>query len=119
LWCLAIHRTDRRNKFGSAGGVFAGTYYITRLLTSLGELDQTPPLRELLGEEGWEKFLKVSAEAVAGSEYVLYRIVPELSSPTAAVAAVAPEFWNPKPKAVATPKSKAAETSKAAAKEKP
>jgi hypothetical protein len=96
-----------------------GTYHITRLLTSLGELDQTPPMRELLGEEGYEKFLKVSAEAVAGSEYVLYRIVPELSSPTAAVAAVAPEFWNPKPKAVATPKSKAAETSKPAAKEKP
>jgi hypothetical protein len=119
LWCLPVHGADRPNEFGSAGGAFAGTYHITRLLTSLGELDQTPPLRELLGEEGYEKFLKVSAEAVAGSEYVLYRIVPELSSPTAEVAAVAPEFWNPKPKAVATPKSKAAETSKPAAKEKP
>jgi len=97
----------------------SGTYFISRLLTSYGELDQTPSLQEVLGDEGYQKFQKVNAEAVAGTEYVVYHILPELSNPPAEVAAVAPEFWNPKPKAAAAPKPKAAEAGKPAAKEKP
>jgi hypothetical protein len=73
----------------------------------------------MLGEEGYQNFLKVNAEAVADVEYVLYHILPEISCPPAEVAAVAPDFWNPKPKALAKPKPKASEAGKPAAKENP
>jgi quinol monooxygenase YgiN len=95
------------------------TYVLTRLLTHLDELDHATPMQEMLGEEGYQRFQKMNAEAVAGVEYVIFRVVPELSNPPAEIVATAPDFWNPKPKAAATPKSKAAETSKPAAKEKP
>jgi quinol monooxygenase YgiN len=88
------------------------TYYISRLMTSMGELDQTTSLQEMLGEEGYQKFQKVNAEAVAGVDFVIYRFLPELSNPPAAIVAVAPDFWNPKPKAAAKPKAKAASAEK-------
>ena len=97
----------------TAGGN-PGTYYITRLMMSLAELDQATSLREMMGEEGYERFQKMDAEAVAGVEYVLYRVVPELSNLPPEVTAVAPEFWNPKPKAAAAPKPKATEAGKPA-----
>ncbi|HEV2494331.1 MAG TPA: antibiotic biosynthesis monooxygenase [Terriglobia bacterium] len=92
-----------------ADGGNPNVYYIARLLTSLGELDQGMALPEMLGEEGFQKFQKVSAESVAGVEFTISRILPELSNPPETIAAVAPDFWNPKPKAAAKPKAKAAE----------
>jgi hypothetical protein len=74
-----------------------GTYVITRLMTSLSELDQATSMKEMLGEEGYDKFQKMNAEAVTGVDYVLFRVVPELSNPPAEVIAAAPDFWNPKP----------------------
>ncbi len=85
----------------------AGTYYISRLLGSLSELDQTPSLQQMLGAEGYDKFQKVNAEAIASATFEIYRIVPEISNPPAETAAAAPEFWNPKPKPAATPKAAA------------
>ena len=73
------------------------TYHISRLMTSLDELDHAPSMRTMLGDEGMEKFLKVNADTVAGVEYILYRVVPELSNVPDAVASLAPDFWNPKP----------------------
>ena len=102
----------------TAGGN-PGTYHITRLVASLDELDQATPMLQMLGEEGYQRFQKMNAEAVAGVEYVLYRIVPELSNPPAEVVAVAPDFWSPKPKVAAASKPKSAEASKPAAKSNP
>ncbi len=82
----------------------SGTYYISRLMGSLSELDQTPSLQQLLGQEGYEKFQKVNAEVVASAQFEVYRILPEISNPPAETAAVAPDFWNPKPKPAAKPK---------------
>ena len=84
----------------------AGTYAISRLLTSLSELDQATTLKDMLGDEGYEKYQKVNADTVAGVQYVLYRVLPELSNPPAEVIAAAPDFWNPKPKPAAPPKPK-------------
>lgn len=95
------------------------TYVLTRLLTNLGELDQSTPMQELLGEEGYQRFQKMNAEAVEGVEYLIFRVVPELSNPPAEVVAVAPDFWNPKPKAAAVAKAKAPEAGKPAAKTTP
>jgi quinol monooxygenase YgiN len=75
-----------------------GTYHISRLMTSLNELDHTPSMRSMLGDEGLEKFQKVNADAVAGVEYILYRVVPELSNVPDTITSVAPDFWNPKPR---------------------
>jgi quinol monooxygenase YgiN len=83
-----------------------GTYVISRLLTSLSELDQAASLKDMLGEEGYEKFQKMETESVAGADYVLYRVLPELSNPPAEVIAAAPDFWNPKPKPAAPAKPK-------------
>jgi len=102
----------------TAGGN-PGTYHVSRLMSSWSELDQNPSILELLGEEGYQRFQKMNAEAVASVDYVVYRILPELSNPPAEVVAVAPDFWNPKPKATATPKPKAAEAGKPAAKSNP
>jgi len=79
-----------------AGGS-PGTYHIARLMTSLDELDHAPSMRSMLGDEGLEKFQKVNADTVAGVEYILYRVVPELSNVPDAITSLAPDFWNPKP----------------------
>ena len=79
-----------------AGGS-PGTYHISRLMTSLDELDHAPSMRTMLGDEGLEKFQKVNADAVAGVEYIILRVVPELSNVPDAVASLAPDFWNAKP----------------------
>jgi len=72
------------------------TYHITRLLTSLDELDHAPSMRAMLGDEGVQKLQKSNAEVVEGEEYLFYRVVPELSNLPEAVTSVAPDFWNPK-----------------------
>ncbi len=79
-----------------AGGS-PGTYHIARLLTSLDELDHAPSMRSMLGDEGFDKFQKVNADTVASVEYILYRVVPELSNVPDAISSLAPDFWNPKP----------------------
>ena len=80
-----------------AAGGSPFTYHISRLMTSLAELDRAPSMGSILGDEGLEKFQKANADTVAGVEYVLFRVVPELSSVPEAIASLAPDFWNPKP----------------------
>jgi uncharacterized protein involved in type VI secretion and phage assembly len=71
----------------------------------------------LLGEEGYAKYLKTSAEVVESTETVISRFVPELSNAPAEVVAAAPDYWTPKPMVAAKAKTtngvvKAAETAK-------
>ncbi len=93
-------------------------YYVSGFRSSLGGFDTGLPLPQLLGEEGYKSFLKAVAEFVQSTETTINHFLPELSNPPAEIAAVAPEFWNPKPAAAAKPKPKAAEAGKAEAKEK-
>jgi hypothetical protein len=79
-------------------------YYITWLRKSLAELDGAPPMAQLLGEDAYGAFLKAASETVVNTEYIIGRFRPELSNPPDEVAAVAPDFWRPKP----PPASKAA-----------
>jgi hypothetical protein len=83
------------------------TYYLSRLVGSLGELDNAPPVRQLLGDEGFEKFQKGTAESVESVDYTISRFVPELSYPPAETVAAAPDFWTPKPAPAAKPKAAA------------
>jgi hypothetical protein len=71
-------------------------YYVTTLQTSLAGFDAVPPLPQLLGEEGYDRFLKASAETVANAETSINRFLPEISNAPEEVAANAPDFWRPK-----------------------
>jgi quinol monooxygenase YgiN len=88
-------------------------YYVTSLRKSLAELDGAPSTAQLLGEDAYGVFLKAASETVVNTEYTISRFRPELSNPSDEVAAIAPDFWRPKP----PPASKAAkeEAPKAAA----
>jgi quinol monooxygenase YgiN len=72
-------------------------YYVTSLRKTLGEIDGAPPMAQLLGEEAYAAFLKAASESVLTTEYTISRFRPELSNPSDQVAAVAPDFWRPKP----------------------
>jgi hypothetical protein len=72
------------------------TYYVTSLRNALAGFDRNPTMREILGEEGFKKFMQVNADAVTLAESALYRFSPELSNPPEAVASAAADFWLPK-----------------------
>lgn len=78
-------------------------FYIASFRSSLGGFDADPPLSKLMGEEGYEKFLKTVSESVAARETVISRFLPELSNPPEEIVSVAPEFWRPKAAAAAKP----------------
>jgi hypothetical protein len=99
----------------SVAGTKGTVYYISWFGKSLGDFDGIKPLPELLGKEGYERFLKASSESVASSEVTISRFLPELSNPPEAIASVDPKFWNPKPaaaKPAAAPKQPAKKSSK-------
>jgi hypothetical protein len=90
---------------GSKGTAF----YVTTLRSSMGGFDKNPTIREILGEEGFKRFLQVNAEAVEETQSTLFRFSPELSNPPEEIAKVAADFWHPKPvMAMAASRSKAA-----------
>src|SRR4029077_2182305 len=69
-------------------------YYITAFRSSLGGFDNNPTTKDILGEEGYKKFLQVNAEAVEEPVFTLYRFNAELSNPPDDIAAAAPDFWH-------------------------
>ncbi|HET9407484.1 MAG TPA: hypothetical protein VFO39_09625 [Candidatus Sulfotelmatobacter sp.] len=76
---------------GQDGTVF----YVTSLQKNLGAFDNMPSMPQMLGDEGYAKFLKTNAETVSGTEAVINRFVPEISNPPEEVLALAPDFWKP------------------------
>jgi hypothetical protein len=77
---------------GQEGTVF----YVTSLQTSMAGFDAIPSMPQMLGEEGYAKYLKTSADVVEGSETVINRFLPELSNAPEDVVAAAPDYWRPK-----------------------
>jgi hypothetical protein len=72
------------------------TFYVSTLRSSLGGFDRNPTTREILGDEGYKKYLQTNADIVETTESTLYRFSPELSNPPEEVAKVAANFWRPK-----------------------
>ncbi|MGA8762157.1 MAG: hypothetical protein WB562_04630 [Candidatus Sulfotelmatobacter sp.] len=98
---------------GQEGTVF----YVTILQSSLAGYDTLPTMQQMLGDEGYAKFLKTNADAVENTETVINRFLPELSNAPEQVAAIAPEYWRPKTMAAKSETAKppavnAAETKK-------
>jgi len=92
---------------GSPGVVFR----LAGFATTLGELENRPTARTVLGESGYEAFERAAAENFDSVEYRILRVVPEWSNPPKEIADADPAFWRPKP--AATPKPKPAESPKA------
>jgi quinol monooxygenase YgiN len=82
---------------GAKGTIF----YVSTLRSSMGGFDNNPSMRDILGEEGYKKFLQGNADFVEEADSTLFRLSPELSNPPDDVVAVAPGFWRPKPAAPA------------------
>lgn len=91
---------------GQDGTVF----YVTTLENSLARFDSLPTNPQLLGDEGYQKFLKTNSEAVSGTETVINRFLPELSSAPEQVVAMAPDYWQPKPATTVAAKTNPAKT---------
>ncbi len=81
----------------AVAGQEGNVYYFTILGNSLGDFDKLPAAKELLGEDGYAKYQKMSAETVETAETVISRFVPDLSNAPAEIAAAAPDYWTPKP----------------------
>jgi hypothetical protein len=86
------------------------SFFITRPLTSLSDMDGSPTLPQVLGANGYKQYQKGLAENTFSTEVTLARYLPELSNPPAEITAVDPAFWNPKPAPAA--KKAAAESTK-------
>ena len=92
----------------AAVGQTGFVYYFSTFLKSLGDLDTlaaAPPLRQLMGEEGFAKYQKSGMEDILGGDVTVSRILPELSNPPEGIANADPAFWRP---AAKTPASKPA-----------
>lgn len=87
----------------SASGDRGTIYYISQLRSSMAGFDAIRPLPEVLGEEGYRNFLKLSSEIVQTTETSINRLIPEISNPPEETAAAAPDFWRPKPPAPPKP----------------
>jgi len=100
-------------------------YYITIPEPSLAGFDTIPPIQQVLGEEGYAKFLKTNAEAVSTNEMTINHFLPDLSNAPEQIADAAPDFWRPKSMVAANaktaakaPKENVAETGKLEDKDK-
>jgi len=99
---------------GGKGSIF----YITGLRTEMGGFDKNPTLHDILGEEGYKKFLQISADSIESTESTLLRFSPEMSNPTNDILAAAPGFWQPKPVVAASKGKQKAPVEAAAEKQK-
>jgi hypothetical protein len=78
---------------GQEGTVF----YVTTLQNSLAGFDTVPTMQQILGDEGYARFMKTSTDVVSDTETVINRFLPELSNAPEDVVAVAPDYWRPQP----------------------
>jgi hypothetical protein len=91
---------------GQEGTVF----YVTTLQPSMAGFDAIPPIQKVLGDEGYEKFLKTNADTVSNAETVINRFLPDLSNAPQDVIAAAPDYWTPKAAAPVNAKAKTPKT---------
>lgn len=97
----------------SAGGQQGTVFYITTLRSSLAGFDTAgTPLPQLLGQQGYQKYLATARESVLSTETIINRFVPELSNPPEEIVSASPDFWRPKPAPAAKAKAKPAEGAK-------
>lgn len=77
-------------------GTQGTVYYVTALRSGMDGFDKNPTMREILGDDGYKKYLQGISDTVETSESVMMRFAPDLSNPPEQVMAAAPDFWQPK-----------------------
>jgi hypothetical protein len=77
---------------GQDGTVF----YVTSLKPAMGGFDSVPTTQKLLGDEGYQKWLKTNSEIIQTTRTMIMRFLPEISNVPTEVAAASPDFWTPK-----------------------
>ncbi len=108
----------------AVAGQQGAVYYVTTLASSLAAFDSMPSTQQLLGDEGYARLMKTSAETTSEMEVVINHFLPELSNPPEQIVALAPDYWRPKTVAAKAAKSakqpavNAAETGKMGNKDK-
>jgi hypothetical protein len=82
-----------------------GTYLILSGMESLKAMDSTPSMSmaDAYGQENLERYRKLQAEILLGSESTLFAANPKMSNPPKEYITAAPDFWAPKPKVAAKP----------------
>lgn len=100
----------------SVEGSEGTTYYVTALRSGLDGFDKNPTIHEILGDEGYRKYLQGISDTVESSESMILHFAPELSNPPEEILAAAPDFWQPKP--VVATKAKPKSSGEKAAAEK-
>ena len=101
----------------SVEGSEGTTYYVTALRSGLDGFDKNPTIHEILGDEGYKKYLQGISDTVESSESMILHFAPELSNPPQEILAAAPDFWQPKP--VVATKAKPKSSGEKATAEKP
>lgn len=79
---------------GNEGTVF----YVTTPAGSFATFDAAaamPPLKQLMGEQGYQKWSAMVADTVIETNTRITRIAPEYSNAPPEIMAAAPEFWRP------------------------
>ncbi len=72
--------------------------YMGVLAKSLAELDAMDAVvAKVIQSETYRTYQRAAADSVAASKWEMYRFRPELSNVPDEIAAVAPDFWRPKP----------------------
>ena len=78
-------------------GEEGSVYYISTLEPTMAAYDSLMPQKKFLSEDAYQKWLKTNAEVVETAYTTMNRFLGEMSNPPSEIAAVAPEFWTPKP----------------------
>ena len=102
------------------GGHNGATFHLTFFRANMGGFDNNPTLKSMVDADTYRNLQQRIAEIEAGSDSTIYRFAPELSNPPQEIAAVAADYWNPKPvMAMTKPKPKAAPGAESAPAAKP
>ncbi len=94
-------------------GEEGNVYYVTTLEPTLASYDALLPIKKFLSDDAYQKWQKSNADVIESATTTIHRFLGEMSNAPKEVAAVAPDFWNPKP---AVAKKAAAAAPKNAAK---
>jgi hypothetical protein len=80
----------------AVAGQHGTVFYVSLPQKSLAGYDNVMPLSKVLGDEGYQSFLKTSSEVIANTDTAINRFLPDQSNPPEEIAAAAPDFWHPK-----------------------
>jgi hypothetical protein len=102
----ALEKADSKEMIAitqSVAGAEGTVYYITTFRTSIGGFEEGPSMMQILPPDAYEKYRSTVADAVSKTETLITRFVPELSNPPQTFITASPDYWTPKPTALARP----------------